>query len=80
MALRATSGHSFHGGADKRPLQVHIDYKNMSMPFTKELAAKLGGGYHVSSVKNLLSIVENGLKPGGNSGGRDHIFFGEYAK
>ena len=79
VALRATSGHSFHGGAGKLPLMVNIDYKNLNMPFTKEMAAQLGGGYHVTSVKNLLSIVKNGLMPGGNAGNRDHVFFGEYA-
>ena len=79
IALRATSGHSFQGGGDKRPLMVNIDYRNMNMPFTKELATRLGGGYHVSSIRNLLSIVKTGLMPGGNVGNRDHVFLGEYA-
>ena len=78
IALRATSGHSFHA-PNKRPLMVNIDYKNLNMPFTKEIAAQVGGGYHVTSVKNLLSIVTKGLMPGGNAGTRDHVFFGEYA-
>ena len=78
IALRATSGHSFHA-PNKRPLMVNIDYKNLNMPFTKEIAAQVGGGYHVTSVKNLLSIVTQGLMPGGNAGTRDHVFFGEYA-
>ena len=78
IALRATSGHSFHA-ANKRPLMVNIDFKNLNMPFTKEIAAQVGGGYHVTSVKNLLSIVKHGLMPGGNAGNRDHVFFGEYA-
>ena len=78
IALRATSGHSFHA-PNKRPLMVKIDYKNLNMPFTKEIAAQVGGGYHVTSVKNLLSIVKHGLMPGGNAGTRDHVFFGENA-
>ena len=49
------------------------------MKFTKELAFKLGGGYHVTTVDTLLSIVKKGIIPGGGSGGRDHVFFGEYA-
>ena len=57
---------------------VNIDYKNLNMPFTKEMTAQLGGGYHVTSVKNLLSIVKHGLMPGGNAGARDHVFFGEH--
>ena len=78
VALCATSGHSFHA-PNKRPLMVNIDYKNLHMPFTKEIAAQVGGGYHVTSVRNLVSIVKHGLMPGGNAGTRDHVFFGEYA-
>ena len=78
IALRATSGHSFHA-PNKRPLMVNIDYKNLHMPFTKEIAAQVGGGYHVTSARNLVSIVKQGLMPGGNAGTRDHVFFGECA-
>ena len=78
VAIRATCGHSFKG-ENGRPLQVNIDHKHMNMPFTKELAARLGGGYHVTAVRNLLSIVTKGIMPGGTVGNRDHVFFGEYA-
>ena len=78
VAVRATSGHSFSGERKFR-LDVNIDFENMNMKFTKELAFKLGGGYHVTTVDTLLSIIKKGIIPGGGSGGRDHVFFGEYA-
>ena len=51
----------------------------MNMKFTKEVAFKLAGGYHVTHVGNLVPIIKRGILPGGGSGGRDHVFFGEYA-
>ena len=78
LAICATSGHSF-SGEHKRPLCVNIDYDRMNMQLTKEFAHKLAGGYHVTKVENLPSITSKGLIPGGEDGGRDHVFFGEYA-
>ena len=78
LAIRATSGHSF-SGEHKRPLCVNIDYERMNMQLTKELAQKLAGGYHVTRMENLSSITSKGLIPGGEDGGRDHMFFAEYA-
>lgn len=78
LAIRATSGHSFSGG-HKYTLSVNIDFERMNMTLPKELAFKLAGGYHVTRIENLSSIVMKGIMPGGQSGGRDHVFFGEYA-
>lgn len=64
IAIRATSGHSFKGGHH--------------LPFT-EHALDEGTGSKVTSVRNLVSIVKDGLMPGGTVGNRDHVFFGEYA-
>ncbi len=78
VAIRATAVHSFTGDHKFR-LDVNVDFDNMNMKFTKELAFKLGGGYHVTHINSLLSIIKKGIVPGGGSGGRDHMFFGEYA-
>ena len=78
VAIRATSGHSFTGDHG-RPLSVNIDHENVNIKFTRELAFKMAGGYHVTEVRNLMSIVNFGIIPGGGGGGRDHAFFGEYA-
>ncbi len=80
IAIRATSGH-FFSGDHKYRLAVNIDFPNMNIKFkfTRELAFNVGGGYHVTHVGALLSIVKKGLIPGGVTGGRDHVFFGEYA-
>lgn len=78
MAIRATSGHTF-SGEGKRPLGVNIDFDNMNVKLTRELAFSLAGGYHVTRFENLTSIILKGLVPGGGAGGRDHVFFGEYA-
>ena len=78
VAIRATSGHSLSGDHKYR-LAVNVDFENMNVRFTKELAFKLAGGYHVTKVDSLLSIIQKGIIPGGGSGGRDHAFFGEYA-
>ena len=78
VAIRATSGHSLSGD-HKYPLAVNVDFESMNVRFTKELAFKLAGGYHVTKVDSLLSIIQKGIIPGGGSGGRDHAFFGEYA-
>ncbi|MCV6576680.1 MAG: hypothetical protein OIF58_13180, partial [Cohaesibacter sp.] len=78
VAIRATSGHSFTGDHG-RPLSVNIDHENVNVKFTRELAFKMAGGYHVTEVRNLMSIVNFGIIPGGGGGGRDHAFFGEYA-
>ena len=78
IAIRATSGHSLSGD-HKYPLAVNVDFEGMNVKFTKELAFKLAGGYHVTKVDSLLSIIQKGIIPGGGSGGRDHAFFGEHA-
>ena len=78
VAIRATSGHSLSGD-HKYQLDVNVDFENMNVKFTKELAFRLAGGYHVTKVDSLLSIIKKGIVPGGGSGGRDHVFFGEYA-
>lgn len=78
LAIRTTSGHSFSGG-HKYKLCVNIDLEMMNMRLTKELSFKLAGGYHVTRIENLPSIVMKGIMPRGGSGGRDHRFFGEYA-
>ena len=33
----------------------------------------------MTRVENLASLVMKGIIPGGGEGGRDHVFFGEYA-
>ena len=78
VAIRATQGHSFLG-YHKHPLQVNIDHDQMNMKLTRDFSFRLGGGYHVTRVENLASLVMKGIIPGGGEGGRDHVFFGEYA-
>ena len=78
LAIRATSGRSFRGD-HKHPLCVNIDYDRMNMVLTRDLAFRLAGGYHVTRIENLPSVTSKGLMPGGGAGGRDHVFFGEYA-
>ena len=78
VAIRATAGHSF-SGEHKFRLDVNLDFVNMNMKCTKELVFKLAGGYHVTNVDSLLSIIKKGIIPGGGTGGRDHVFFREYA-
>ena len=51
----------------------------MNIRLTHEFASKMAGGYHVTEVRNLMSIVNAGIIPGGGYGSRDHAFFGEYA-
>ena len=78
MAIRATSGHSFTGD-HRNPLLVNIDHENANIKLTHEFASKMAGGYHVTEVRNLMSIVNAGIIPGGGYGSRDHAFFGEFA-
>ena len=78
MAIRATSGHSFTGD-HRNPLLVNIDHENVNIRLTHEFASKMAGGYHVTEVRNLMSIVNAGIIPGGGYGSRDHAFFGEFA-
>ena len=78
VAIRATSGHSFTG-EHGRPLLVNIDHENVNIKLTHEFASKMAGGYHVTEVRNLMSIVNSGIIPGGGYGSRDHAFFGEFA-
>ena len=78
VAIRATSGHSFTG-SHRHPLLVNIDHENVNIKLTHEFAAKMAGGYHVTQVRNLMSIVNGGIIPGGGYGSRDHAFFGEFA-
>ena len=78
MAIRATSGHSFTGD-HRNPLLVNIDHERVNIRLTHEFASKMAGGYHVTEVRNLMSIVNTGIIPGGGHGSRDHAFFGEFA-
>lgn len=78
VAIRATQGHSFLG-YHKHPLLVNIDHDMMNMKLTKDFSYRLAGGYHVTRVENLASLVTKGIIPGGGQGGRDHVFLGEYA-
>ena len=78
LAIRATSGHSFTGD-HRNPLLVNIDHENVNIRLTHEFASKMAGGYHVTEVRNLMSIVNAGIIPGGGYGSRDHAFFGEFA-
>jgi len=78
VAIRSTAGHSF-SGEHKDRLCVNIDQERLNIKFTKEMAFRLAGGYHVTRVSNVMSIVANGIMPGGGSGGRDHVFFGEFS-
>ena len=78
VAIRSTAGHSF-SGEHKDRLCVNIDQERMNIKFTKEMAFRLAGGYHVTRVPNVMSIVANAIMPGGGSGGRDHVFFGEFS-
>ena len=58
---------------------VNIDHENVNIKLTHEFASKMAGGYHVTEVRNLMSIVNAGIIPGGGYGSRDHAFFGEFA-
>ncbi len=78
VAIRATQGHSFLG-YHKYPLCVNTDHDKMHMKLTRDMSFRLGGGYHVTRVENLASLVTKGIIPGGGQGGRDHVFLGEYA-
>ena len=78
VAIRATSGHSFTGEHGK-PLLVNIDHENVNLKLTHEFASKMAGGYHVTETRNLMSIVNSGIIPGGGYASRDHAFFGEFA-
>lgn len=78
VAIRATQGHSFLG-SHKYPLYVNIDHDRMHMKLTRELSFKLAGGYDVTRIDNMASLVTKGIMPGGGQGGRDHVFLGEYA-
>ena len=63
VAIRATAGHSFNG-QHKYKLCVNIDQNMMNMKLKKDLFFKLAGGYHVTRIENLASIVTKGIMPG----------------
>ena len=45
LAIRATSGHSFHTEIIRNPLLVNIDHENVNIRLTHEFASKMAGGY-----------------------------------
>lgn len=63
VAIRTTAGHSFTG-QHKYKLCVNIDKDMMNMKLKKELSFKLAGGYHMTRIENLASIVTKGIMPG----------------
>ena len=61
-AVRALSGHSVHFDPEKNLME--LDPHKFAIPPSILLVSQIGGAFHATSCRNLLSIVERGILPG----------------
>eukprot|EP00435_Cladocopium_sp_Y103_P000343 s3361_g1.t1 len=73
IAVRAPSAHSMKVEGFK------LDADKIYHPLTTQLANEFQYCYHVTELKLLIDIIEGGLRPGGETGGRTHVFFNPFA-
>eukprot|EP00435_Cladocopium_sp_Y103_P013077 s1955_g3.t1 len=72
-AMQAPSAHSMKGEGFK------LDSDKIYHPLTTQIANEFQYCYHVTELKLLIDIIEGGLRPGGETGGRTHVFFNPFA-
>ena len=73
-AVRATSGHS----VDRHSV-IRLDPTKIAYHPTLQVASELGGGFHATSIRNIYSIIDEGILPGGPHGSRLSTHFGVFA-
>eukprot|EP00435_Cladocopium_sp_Y103_P008679 s3480_g2.t1 len=56
-----------------------LDSDKIYHPLTTQIAHEFQYCYHVTELKLLIDIIEGGLRPGGETGGRTHVFFNPFA-
>ena len=80
VPVRASSGHYIKVKLDPRMMLLMMMMMMMMMMrrLGPQNTAKFQGAYQVTSPKNLLSILKNGLVPGGEKGKRLMSFFGVF--
>ena len=61
-AVRALSGHTVHYDPEKNLME--LDPHKFAISPSLSLVNQIGGAYHATSCRNLLSIVERGILPG----------------
>ena len=85
-AVRALSGHSVHFDPEKNLME--LDPHKFAISPSILLVNQIGGAFHATSCRNLLSIVERGILPGAAieedygsryEAGRLHSYFGIFA-
>ena len=85
-AVRALSGHTVHYDPEKNLME--LDPHKFAISPSLSLVNQIGGAYHATSCRNLLSIVERGILPGTSiqedqyaryDTGRLHSYYGVFA-